>query len=141
MAHSYITDIKLTKYKKEQVKEVLQFLNDNSGTEVFLTKGMRPVSIKEVTAKEMAKLIEPEIDSTVVGLAEHALGYCKIYVRENLDEKDFSNVLMHEIVHCFGYDHTEKQHDLMSPVEDDISEISRVVWANRVGNLIRRMRF
>lgn len=143
-ANSYLEKVDLNKYSSEQVSEVLNFLDKTSGTEVVLRskKGIRAISITEVSDEQMADIAEATPGSLVIGLAEPSLDRCDVYILEGLTRSEFFDTLMHELVHCFNFNHVDSPNDLMSSyTEGKITESSKVWWAKLIGRISQSLRF
>lgn len=141
-ANSYVAEVNLKKYNKKQVTQLLEFLNKHAGVEVFKKKGYRKITITEVTAEEMSEIIEAKKGHYVLGVAEPRLKTCEVHVIADLPPSDFSDVLLHELVHCFGFNHVEDSTDLMAAYDEGtITQASRIAWAKRLGRIVKLLRF
>ena len=110
-------------------REILQQFNsygDNKIVSFTAIENGRPIVIEEMTDIEENVLFED-----VAGLAYPKLTSCTIKLRRNLDTKELKDTLLHEYLHCYGYDHVDNPEDLMyysiNPVdkENNIREYAK----------------
>ena len=90
--------------------------------------GTRPVNIYPL--KGVVKIIHP----SALGVAYPGLNSCDIYM--NMEEltnyKIFKNTLVHEYLHCLGYNHVDNPNDLMYYVDTDHDDSEITKWAKKI---------
>lgn len=126
---TYIETIDTPSYAN-RTKEVLEEFNsmgDNKIIRFDKIKFGRPVKIFEMT--DLYTNLKPQ----TLGTADVALSDCIINIKRNRNPLDFREILLHEYLHCMGYDHVPNQLDLMyeslNPVdkEDNIRQYAKKV--------------
>lgn len=108
--NSYIQQIDMPTYGNEQTKEILQEFNGMADNKIITFDKIsfgRPVYITEMTQEIQ------EINAAAIGLTMPRLTECRVYVQKGLSHADFRETLLHEYLHCLGYDHVEDPTDLM----------------------------
>lgn len=79
---------------------IVQFENVENG---------RPIIIQEMSD------FDDQIFPSVAGIAFPKFTGCVIKLNRELSAKEFRETLIHEYLHCYGYDHIEDEKDLMNP--------------------------
>ncbi len=106
--NTYIESIKTPSYPK--TKEILKEFN-SMGEDVIVSfdkiANGRPLDIAEMTEIDMS--LFPD----AAGVAYPNLRKCSIRVRAGMDEIIYRAVLIHEYLHCYGYQHTSDSEDIM----------------------------
>lgn len=115
---SYIARIETTTYDKRDIIAVLEEFNymgnGNVVTFVKPENGGRPIVIKEsdFNSDPLQKILGYE----TLGMAIPKPQNCTIRLKKNLSLKYLDHVLIHEYLHCMGYEHVENNiNDLMAP--------------------------
>jgi len=125
---AYISEIKTTYYPKEWVMAVLTEFNDMAGGDsaVLLEKHEidRKITIEDNSYIEFVPffLKDPEGPTTIGRTIEDPLN-CRILLKTGMDYVSFRTTLLHEYLHCIGFDHVDKQNDLMAPSENESTKI------------------
>jgi len=142
---AYISSINTPYYSNAWTKQVLEEFNAMAdGKAVLFAPHVidRPITISESEDLEVIPkfLRDPNYNLVTIGLAEREVMSCKITLKTNLDYATFRTTLIHEYLHCMGYDHVEGDpNDLMAPVDGNISEenirkyakdVARRIWKN-----------
>ena len=139
LPYSYVEVRNLNSYKKEQICSILNNFNSLANYPVFkFSSSLRKITVEENNKSlDSIHLEDPNLELT--GLAEPTAFNCKIYLRSNMDSITLNQVVIHEGMHCFGYEHTDKDiDDLMSPIYNgNISQDNFKNWANKVRNKIK----
>lgn len=127
---SYIADIDTPGYKN--TKQDLELFNSFGNEQIVqyepVTKWSRPIYIKETKTLEGKK--------EKIGQALVALDYCTITIEEGLNEYEYYLVLIHEYLHCLGYDHVDDPNDIMyyeltDPSIDNIKKYAKEIEERR----------
>lgn len=122
---SYISKIEYDKEKTKEIKNILKNFNDKSDKEIIRYRGFRPISIME--DKELKK-------QGYVGLATVSLTECEIRLSDTIKKEDFREVLLHEYMHCFFYEHKNIPGDLMyRSIDFKATERSINYYAHNLG--------
>jgi len=114
------------KYTKEFLQEFNSFA-DNKIISFNKIKGGRPITIRE-----MGGFYE-SLYPGVIGVARPRFNSCSILVKKGLDLIDYRETLLHEYLHCMGYNHVANRDDLMyyslNPVdkEENIKQYAKKV--------------
>jgi hypothetical protein len=105
--HSYIQSINMPGYGLDKTKKYLDYFNELGDNKIIrYNKDLRPITIVE-------KVLEPNY----LGLSYINYDYCHVYITPGLIDEAFRDVLIHELVHCFGFPHVaqSQKDDLMTP--------------------------
>lgn len=138
----YISTIHTPYYSNAWTQQVLEEFNAmGDGKAVLFDQHVidRPITIREKDDLEMVPkfLRDPEEELVTIGLAERGAYYCRITLKTGLDYATFRATLIHEYLHCMGYDHVENApNDLMAPVDGEVSEENIRMYAKRVAKKI-----
>lgn len=138
---SYVSVVNTPEYSSEWTYQVLNEFNEmGDGLAVNFSKPGRvdrPITIGEKDDLEIIPpfLRDPNYTMVTIGLA-HVEDYsCKITLKTGLDYATFRTTLMHEYLHCLGYDHVDNDvTDLMTPADGPISEESIKKYAKDVAS-------
>jgi len=106
---SHIELISTPGYSYEDTYYMLKVFNYYSDGAVLFepTVKNRPIYIYEV------KTIPLNVSSETIGVALPYVKYCYIYIKSGLDKYTYYQVLLHEYLHCMGYQHHLNDKDLM----------------------------
>lgn len=143
---SYVQVVQTPHYSNEWTYKVLKEFNDmGDGHAVNFSKEGRvdrPITIGEkADLDRIPKFFrDPNYKLVTIGLA-HIQDYsCKITLKTGLDYATFRTTLIHEYLHCMGYEHVEGDpNDLMAPVDGQVPEenirqyakdVAKKIWKN-----------
>lgn len=141
---SYISEITTTSYDKKWVTDVLEEFNGMAAPQeaVLFEKHVidRKIVVQEVLDLDMIPVFlrDPEAPVTI-GYALETELKCTIQLKTGLDYATFRRTLIHEYLHCLGYDHVNDENDLMGAVEtvnSKITEENIKSYAQRVAKKI-----
>lgn len=121
---SYINTLNLPSYEKRGIssKKILDNFNSLGYNKAVQYKGRRPIIIFEVD----------KIPKNVVGYAQVRLNHCIIKIEKGLTAIDFKNVLIHEYLHCLGFNHVNDKSNLMCiSLAVQVSKAQYEYWANK----------
>jgi hypothetical protein len=105
---SYIATINTPSYKNtRKVLEEFNALGDNKIVSFSEIPDGRPIEIVEITP------IDRQISPGAVGTTYAKITRCTIKMAQGLDEIEYRETLLHEYLHCYGYDHVDDYKDLM----------------------------
>jgi hypothetical protein len=143
---SYISIIDTPEYSSEWTYEVLNEFNAmGDGKAVNFSKPGRvdrPITIGEKADLEIIPpfLRDPNYTMVTIGRAYVEDYSCKITLKTGLDYATFRTTLIHEYLHCMGYEHVEGDpNDLMAPVDGQVPEenirqyakdVAKKIWKN-----------
>lgn len=99
---TFIYDMYLEDYEKKDLKNIFSDFNDMADKKIIHYKGVRPIFI-----------YEKKLPDTVLGTAIPMPGLCIIALTKNMKPEKLKAVLIHEYLHCMGYEHTNIYCDLM----------------------------
>ena len=118
--------------QKQWSEQLIADINSERKRPVLKSSGLRPISIKSYDF-----LADGKKDK--LGLAIFYPHSCQIYIGDHLHEnrKLFEDTLAHEILHCYGYDHTPNEFDIMHNYlsEYTISDTQRFYWREMYKNI------
>jgi len=141
---SYVAQINVPFYDKEEIKLDLQHFNDMAKPIVKFApddiEDPRPIVILEhhftdAENKQYTTETFPKGGGQVLGLTLSTTMYCNIFLNDTINNEILLNeVLIHEYLHCFGYGHDEStQHDLMNAARhDEVPEENFRTYAKRL---------
>lgn len=118
--YTYINNISTPKLTNSETLRVINYFNSLGDYKIIRRKGSRPINIYE---KEFKR--DPKRDDYLLGQALDLDYKCIIWIDPSriTSSKQYAQVLIHEILHCFGYRHTKRVDDLMAPYyNEDVSE-------------------
>lgn len=126
---SYISEIHTTSYDKTWVTDVLKEFDAMAAPEqaVLFEKHVidRKIVIQEVLDLDMVPFFLRSPDAPVtIGYALETELKCTIQLKTGLDYATFRRTLIHEYLHCMGYDHVDDNNDLMGAVETETTKIT-----------------
>jgi len=127
--YNYIAHINTPSYTNKRTEKVLDIFNNMSYNKKAVNKkGYRPIFIIE-------KDLKKENNETILGLAYPLPAYCLIVMNKGLDKDTYFYTLLHEYVHCYGYDHPCKYcDDLMSAYYlGRVNYLSVFIWSQQIG--------
>jgi hypothetical protein len=106
---SHIELINTPGYSNSDTLAMLRIFNNYSDGAVLFeaTEKNRPIYIYETNQFPV------EVNPATIGLAFPAVKYCYIYIKSGLDKYTYYHVLLHEYLHCMGYEHHLRDDDLM----------------------------
>jgi len=105
---SYILSINTPYYgdKTRKNLDTFNFMGEGEAVQFGeVTPKSRPITIEEVSSFPN----RPE----TVGMAYVSLDFCSITIKTGLTEYEYFLVLIHEYLHCLGYNHVEDPDDIM----------------------------
>jgi hypothetical protein len=113
--HSYVASINCPTLKSGLIKNYLdEFNNIGHNSIIKFDKDTRPITIEEFVPDKSQ---------------EYLLGYtyvkksgAKVFLKSTLEEYRLKQVLLHEMMHSYGYDHVNIKGDLMYPYIDDYED-------------------
>lgn len=126
---SYISEIKTTSYDPTWVTDVLKEFNAMAAPKeaVLFEKHVidRKIVVQEVLDLDMIPFFLRDPDAPVtIGYAVETEMKCTIQLKTGLDYATFRRTLIHEYLHCMGFDHVNDNNDLMGAVETESSQIT-----------------
>lgn len=141
---SYIAEIQTTSYNEAWVTDVLKEFNAMAAPKqaVLFEKNVidRKIVIQEVLDLDMVPFFLRAPDAPItIGYAMETELKCTILLKTGLDYATFRRTLIHEYLHCMGYDHVDNEHDLMGAVEtvnSNITEENIKSYAKKVAEKI-----
>lgn len=105
---TYIRSINLPSYPEaENILKEFNSMGDNKIVSFEEIPNGRPIDIAEMTQFDF--IVAPN----AVGIARPRATNCTIGIKNGLDKPEFREVLLHEYLHCYGYDHSPDSTDLM----------------------------
>ena len=107
--YTYIEVIDTPTYK-DQTKKVLEEFNSFGDNKIISFKKInngRPVQIREMTD------LEEQLRPDVLGSAWPSTADCNIRMKKKQDPYEYRETLIHEYLHCFGYNHVPNPRDIM----------------------------
>lgn len=112
---SFINIIAANQDQTFQVEQVLDDFNLLGYNKVVFKSGSRPINI-----------VVGRIDRDyAIGWARVKPGYCDIKIDDRLSPEDFQQTVVHELLHCYGYEHVKDETSVMNPsVSDKLSRDS-----------------
>ena len=129
---SYISEIKGDFFQVNLAKKHLDNFNELGHNKIVKFEGgTRPITIEIRTLNQgfYEQIRGPEI----LAYAEYKKDSCKIVMRDTLyTEIQFRNTLFHELLHCYFYDHSPDQNDLMYYQENLVTEENIKKYAEEV---------
>lgn len=141
----YIHTVNTPYYTDNRTMEVLKEFNKiGNGKSVMFEQHYinRPITITEKDDLEIIPkfLRDPNEKTVTIGLAEVRAFECKITLKTGMDYATFRTTLMHEYLHCMGFEHVENDRDdLMAPIDGNVKEenikqyadeVSKRIWKN-----------
>lgn len=140
---AYIAEIKTKTYSKKDVLQVLHEFNSMAeGRDAVLFQKHvidRKIIITDAEDLEIIPLFLREPGRTTIGRALETELNCTIILKTGLDYATFRSTLVHEYLHCMGFDHVDADNDLMSAVDKDgvvIPEENIKEYAKKVADKI-----
>ena len=138
---TYVRTIHTYTYPKETIINILKSFNYVAEYEVFQEKGLRPIDIYEDDSFIDQRSPDHDYVSTE-GLTYTSPFHCTTVLRSQMPEEMLSKVLIHEMLHCYGYNHNDRTKDLMNPVySGEVSQFNILGWAHRLSDKIRFYNF
>ena len=129
---SYISSIDMPPTQKQWSEQLIADINSKRNNPVLKSSGIRPIWIKPYDFKA-------EGEKEKLGVAIFYPYACKILIGTHLyeDKQLFEDTLVHEILHCYGYDHTPNAFDIMHYYlsEYTISDTQRFYWSEMYKNI------
>lgn len=105
---TYIKSINTPNYSNtKKILEKFNALGDNKIVSFVEKVNGRPIVIEEMSE------IDKKLSPGAVGIAFNTIIKCRIVVLPGLSEIEYEEVLLHEYLHCYGYDHVDNYRDLM----------------------------
>lgn len=119
---SYVNTFTLHTYKEDSVKAVLADFNSMADGGIVKYQGNRPINIIEMPV--IMQFMYP----SAVGVAIVGYTKCDIYIVPELSTTSFRETLLHEYLHCFGYEHTDEPKDLMYYAEVPVDKEDNIKY-------------
>jgi len=117
---TYINKVNTPEMTNAETWRVIDYFNSLGNYRIMRKEGSRPINIYEYKFKRKKNETRYTLGQAV------DYGYkCDIYIDPSrmTSFHDYSQILIHEILHCFGYRHTKRVDDLMAPYyNDEVSE-------------------
>ena len=138
--NSYVKSVDTPKYTNKATMQYLEEFNNMGGGKAVLFEP--PQESSNITSPIRAITItEKEVidgDEDIVGLALPLFNTCDIQIESGQDYETFRQVLIHEYLHCMGYNHVNNEKDVMNPsvafpTEDNIKAYAKEIEARRNG--------
>lgn len=128
----YLSSVNTPTYTNDRTQRILLDFNQLGGGEAVIWGGEsvfgslldRQITIRETDKCEFEK--DNELHNCV-GLATCGMVKCEIVVKKGMEPLEYRQVLLHEYMHCMGYDDLREDkdiHDLMYYEENDAPEIN-----------------
>ena len=113
---SYIRSINVPSIGNHEIKIILDKFNKMGYTKIVSYEGWRPIDILEFPKSDKKNV--------TIGTAAVRIFDCQIYLKtsELYNSTMVEQVIIHEYLHCLGYDHTSDPIDLMFPSYNESSE-------------------
>lgn len=126
---SYIAYINAPEFGNDTVQEALDEFNSLTETDIVRKQGYRPIFIFE------GKWIHEKLG--ILGVAYPAPLFCIIFLKKDIDEEWKKEIVLHEYLHCFNFQHDEeKATSLMYPYLMGVTYDSIVDYAHRLARKI-----
>ena len=109
---TYVKSINTPIHSSFKVRKILEEFNSYGDNRIVnFESGIRPIIITESS-------IADKNGNRVVGQAINLPTVCYITLNPNMwDDLELKQVVIHEYIHCYGFDHTKDiEDDIMSPV-------------------------
>lgn len=119
MRYSYTYLIQYPSYRNSYISIVNSNVYGNKILYNYLDEFNKMGYNKIITYSEDSNHIRPifiedgKLKDPILGEAYVTNSYCMIYLTNKLTLLELKYVLWHEILHCFGYEHTKIKSDLM----------------------------
>jgi len=135
----YLSLVDTPTYTNNRTQRILLDFNELGGGEAVIWGGQSifgSILDRQITIKE-AKTCEYEKDNKLhkcVGIAHCSMVRCAIEVKTGMTPVEYRQVLLHEYMHCMGFDDLQEdkyKNDLMYFEENDASEISIQYYAEQ----------
>lgn len=111
--HSYISSINIDKSIE------IEFMNNAKVKPLNRTSGWRPIFINE----------SDYMPEKTLGYALPTPLFCVVFISPDIkDRRLYKLVLLHEILHCYGYLHSPNPKDLMHKFLYDERQIKSLYW-------------
>jgi hypothetical protein len=130
----YIYKIDTPNYGNDVTIEFLREFNNMSATGRAVS--FRPTSThsivlpqKAITIKEVSKIVGQD---NVAGLALSLWNTCDISIRSGEDYETYRQILIHEYLHCLGFNHVNNVRDVMNPEVGFPTEESFQAYAKEI---------
>jgi hypothetical protein len=125
---SYIKYVKSNVYNNDLLNSLLDIFDSYGYNSIIKHEGKRPIYI-----------IDGKLKPPTIGQAWVYPGWCLIQLSSHLSFAQLRLVLYHELIHCYGYDHTKFKGDLMYPILDEYdppTEENVIGWAKTLCDFI-----
>lgn len=121
--YSYVAVINTESYKEAEIKNILEDFNKLGHLKLVRYEGIRPIIIYDRNFTDKGK--EWRLGETM-----GAPLWCEIQLKKDMSPYFLRFVLIHEYLHCFGYDHTNIPSDLMYPeISYNLTDFDLLMYA------------
>jgi len=120
--NSYIREIKVKDYNSADLINILDNFNEMGDNVLVRYSGYRPIDIMEV------EKLKDGNGNQVLGLALYNEYHCKISIDSKLNSQHLKAVVLHEYLHCMGFEHVRILGDLMAPSADRLPTEKNIEW-------------
>lgn len=109
---SYLASIETNELSRLKTFQALNKFNFFVYQDIVPRTGYRPIHIKEMAR---GSLLYKLAHKTVVGIAFAMPHACYIYLNPEAEayEKNYDWLVIHEYLHCLGYEHVDNKHDVL----------------------------
>lgn len=109
----------------EDTKIILENFNKLGDNQIVKYNGTRPITIEEMSLGD--ELLYPG----TLGFAVIYPTHCEIKLRTGAKLLEYKETVLHEYLHCFGYEHINDENDLMNPYETFIDKEENIRYYAR----------
>lgn len=132
----YLSSIDTPTYTNDRTQRILLDFNELGGGEAVIWGGQsifgtlldRQITIKEIDKCEFEKKGEIHY---CVGIAHCSVVRCDIEIKKGMKALEYRQVLLHEYMHCMGFDDNQDPKDLMYETENVAPEINIHYYAEQ----------
>ena len=121
LKETYIAEIKGDPTEKAIIKDALDYFNNMADGKIIRYDKSESYFARPVTL-EMHDFEKDLFFNNLDGLTFVKSDSCKIQVRPTSNPVEFKQVLIHEYLHCMGYDHIDNPEDVMYPSYSEVKE-------------------
>lgn len=130
--HTYIGKIISPTFGEKNIRNILDNFNSRGYNSIIKYEGSRPIIIYEADRPK-----------TILGTAWPLPGYCPIALDPKMESYQLRWVVVHEVLHCFFYDHSKRVTDIMYPylwlgnpwaTERSINKYAKEIFWRMYGN-------
>lgn len=125
---TYILTIDTPTYSNNATQEILEEFNKlgNYNAVKFGIRGQlgRPVTIKEMDENS---LLYRYVWPTAIGLTNVFLDKCIIYLKKGQNSITYRETVIHEYLHCMGYQHVTARNDVMYKADNKENKDASII--------------